>query len=74
MTETEDALALAEALQTDLVFRLDLLQQAGAPKLFLAAVLMDLALQMAKAEEGEAAEEMVTAFTHNFFGPQIDLH
>ena len=30
-----------------------------APKLILAAVLMDLALQMAQAEQGAAAEEMV---------------
>ena len=35
--EEEAALTLAEALQTDLVFRLDLLHQAGAPKLILAA-------------------------------------
>ena len=39
--------------------RLDLLHDAVAPKLILAAVLMDLALQMAQAEQGAAAEEMV---------------
>ena len=59
MTANESAWALAEALQTDLVFRLDLLHDAEAPKLILAAVLMDLALQMAQAEQGAAAEEMV---------------
>ena len=53
MTANESAWALAEALQTDLVFRLDLLHDAVAPKL------MDLALQMAQAEQGAAAEEMV---------------
>ena len=68
------AWALAEALQTDLVFRLDLLHDAEAPKLILAAVLMDLALQMAQAEQGAAAEEMVPSFTTDFFRPQIDLH
>jgi hypothetical protein len=74
MTEDETGLALAEALQTDLVFRLDLLHQAGASKLILATVLMDLALQLTEAEQGAAAEEMVRSFTTNFFRPQIDLH
>jgi hypothetical protein len=59
MTEDETGLALAEALKTDLVFRLDLLHQAGASKLILATVLMDLALQLTEAEQGAAAEEMV---------------
>jgi hypothetical protein len=49
MTEDEAGLALAEALKTDLVFRLDLLHQAGASKLILATVLMDLALQLTEA-------------------------
>jgi hypothetical protein len=72
MTEEEAALLLAEALQRDLVMRLD---QAGAPKLILAATLLDLALQLVRTEEGViAAEEMVTAFTRNFFAPSIDLH
>ena len=75
MTEEEAALLLAEALQRDLVMRLDLLHQAGAPKLILAATLLDLALQLVRTEEGViAAEEMVTAFTRNFFAPSIDLH
>jgi hypothetical protein len=74
MNETEAELALAEALQIELVFRLDLLHQAGASKLILAAVLMDLALQLTKAEEGDAAKEMVRSFTTNFFRPRIDLH
>jgi hypothetical protein len=75
MTEDEAGLALAEALQTDLVFRLDQLHQAGASKLILATVLMDLALQLTEAERGAAAaEEMVRTFTTNFFRPQIDLH
>ena len=74
MTEDEAGLALAEALQTDLVFRLDQLHQAGASKLILASVLMDLALQLTEAEQGAAAEEMVRTFTTNFFRPQIDLH
>jgi hypothetical protein len=67
-------LALAEALKTDLVFRLDLLHQAGASKLILATVLMDLALQLTEAEQGAPAEEMVQSFTTNFFRPQVDLH
>jgi hypothetical protein len=74
MTEDETGLALAEALKTDLVFRLDLLHQAGASKLILATVLMDLALQLTEAEQGAAAEEMVRSFMTNFFRPQIDLH
>ena len=74
MTEDETGLALAEALQTDLVFRIDLLHQAGASKLILATVLMDLALQLTEAEQGAAAEEMVRSLMTNFFRPQIDLH
>jgi hypothetical protein len=74
MTEDETGLALAEALKTDLIFRLDLLHQAGASKLILATVLMDLALQLTEAEQGAAAEEMVRSFTTNFFRPQIDVH
>jgi hypothetical protein len=74
MTEDEAGLALAEALQTDLVFRLDQLHQAGASKLILATVLMDLALQLTEAEQGAAAEEMVRTLTNNYFRPQIDLH
>jgi hypothetical protein len=50
------------------------LHQAGASKLILATVLMDLALQLTEAEQGAAAEEMVQSFTTNFFRPQIDLH
>jgi hypothetical protein len=74
MTEEEAALTLAEALQTDLVFRLDLLHQAGAPKLILAAMLLDLGLQLAKAEQGLAAKVTVESIVNNFFRPQIDLH
>jgi hypothetical protein len=44
MTEAEAAIMLAEALQTDLIYRLELLHEAGAPKLILAATLLDLAL------------------------------
>jgi hypothetical protein len=73
MTEDEAGLVLAEALQTDLVLRLDLLHQAGASKLILATVLMDLAFQLTEAEQGPAAEEMVRSFTTNFFRSQ-DLH
>ena len=36
MTEAEAALMMAEALQTGLIYRLDLLHRAGAPKLLLA--------------------------------------
>jgi hypothetical protein len=60
MTANESAWALAEALQTDLVFRLDLLHDAEAPKL-------DLALQMAQAEQGAAAEEMVPELHDRLF-------
>jgi hypothetical protein len=74
VTAEDTALALAEALQTDLVFRLDLLHQAGAPRLILAAVLLDLGLQLAKAEQGLAAEVTVENIVNNFFRPQIDLH
>jgi hypothetical protein len=74
MTEEEAALLLTEALQKDLIFRLDLLHEAGAPKLILAATLLDLALQLARAEEGQAAEMMVKSFVSHFFRPQIELH
>ena len=37
--------------------RLDLLHQAGAPKLILAATLLDLALQLVRTEEGVIAAE-----------------
>jgi hypothetical protein len=74
MTEEEAGLLLAEALQTDLIHRLGLLHQAGAPKLILAATLIDLALQLVRTEEGVAAEEMVRSFTANFFRPQFDVH
>jgi hypothetical protein len=46
MTEAEAAIMLAGALQNDLIYRLDLLHEAGAPKLILAATLLDLALQL----------------------------
>ena len=72
MTANESAWALAEALQTDLVFRLDLLHDAEAPKLILAAVLMDLALQMAQAEQGAAAEEMVPELHDRLLLPTAD--
>ena len=47
---------LAEALQTDLIYRLELLHEAGAPKLILAATLLDLALQLIRAEQGAGAD------------------
>ena len=56
MTEAEAAIMLAEALQTDLIYRLELLHEAGAPKLILAASLLDLALQLIRAEQGAGAE------------------
>jgi hypothetical protein len=59
MTEAEAAMMLAGALQTDLIYRLDLLHEAGAPKLILAATLLDLALQLIRAEQGAGAEQMV---------------
>jgi hypothetical protein len=49
---------LAEALQTDLIYRLELLHEAGAPKLILAATLLDLALQLIRAEQGAGAEQL----------------
>jgi hypothetical protein len=52
MTEAEAAIMLAEALQTDLIYRLELLHEAGAPMLILAATLLDLALQLIRAEQG----------------------
>jgi len=52
MTEAEAAIMLAGALQNDLIYRLDLLHEAGAPKLILAATLLDLALQLIRAEQG----------------------
>jgi hypothetical protein len=74
MTEAEAALMMAEALQTDLIYRLDLLHRAGAPKLLLAATLLDLALQLIRAEQGAKGEAMVRSFASDFFAPQIDLH
>jgi hypothetical protein len=75
MTEAEAAIMLlAEALQTDLIYRLDLLHEAGAPKLILAATLLDLALQLITAEQGAGAEQTVRSFANNFFAPPIDLH
>jgi hypothetical protein len=74
MTEAEAAIMLAEALQTDLIYRLELLHEAGAPKLMLARTLLDLALQLIRAEQGAGAEAMVRGFANNFFAPQIDLH
>jgi hypothetical protein len=74
MTEAEAAIMLAEALQTDLIYRLDLLHEAGAPKLILAATLLDLALQLIRAEQGAGAEAMVRSFANHFFAPRIDLH
>ena len=74
MTEAEAAIMLAEALQRDLIFRLDLLHEAGAPKLILAATLLNLALQLIRADQGEGAEQTVRSFADNFFAPPIDLH
>jgi hypothetical protein len=74
MTEAEAAIMLAEALQTDLIYRLELLHEAGAPKLILAETLLDLALQLIRAEQGVGAEQMVRSLANNFFAPQIDLH
>jgi len=74
MTEAEAAIMLAEALQTDLIYRLELLHEAGAPKLILAATLLDLALQLIRAEQGAGAEQMVRSLANNFFAPRIDLH
>jgi hypothetical protein len=74
MTEAEAAIMLAGALQTDLIYRLDLLHEAGAPKLILAATLLDLALQLIRAEQGAGAEQTVRSFANNFFAPPIDLH
>ena len=54
MTEAETAIMLAGALQTDLIYRLDLLHEAGAPKLILAATLLDLALQLIRADQGRS--------------------
>jgi hypothetical protein len=71
LREDETGLALAKALRTDLIFRLDLMHQAGASKLILAAVLMDLALRLTEAERGAAAEEMVRSFMANFL-PNAD--
>ena len=67
MTEAEAAIMLAEALQTDLIYRLELLHEAGAPKLILAASLLDLALQLIRAEQGAGAAQMVRSFANNFF-------
>jgi hypothetical protein len=44
------------------------------PKLLLAATLLDLALQLIRAEQGVGAEQMVRSFANNFFAPRIDLH
>ena len=74
MTEAEAAIMLAGALQTDLIYRLDLLHEAGAPKLILAATLLDLALQLIRAEQGAGAEQMARSFANKFFAPRIDLH
>ena len=74
MTEAEAAIMLAGALQNDLIYRLDLLHEAGAPKLILAATLLDLALQLIRAEQGAGAEQMVRSFANNFFAPRIDVH
>ena len=54
MTEAEAAIMLAEALQTDLIYRLELLHEAGA-------------LQLIRAEQGAGAEQMVRSFANNFF-------
>jgi hypothetical protein len=66
MTEAETAIMLAGALQTDLIYRLDLLHEAGAPKLILAATLLDLALQLIRAEQGAGAEQMVRELCEQF--------
>jgi hypothetical protein len=42
-------------------------EEAGAPKLILAATLLDLALQLIRAEQGAGAEQMVRSFANNFF-------
>ena len=67
MTEAEAGIMLAEALQIDLIYRLELLHEAGAPKLILAETLLDLALQLIRAEQGAGAEQMVRSFLNNFF-------
>jgi hypothetical protein len=48
--------------------------EAGAPKLILAATLLDLALQLITAEQAAEAEQTVRSFANNFFAPPIDLH
>ena len=52
MTEAEAAIMLAEALQTDLIYRLELLHEAGAPMLILAATLLDLAFSSSGLSKG----------------------
>ena len=64
--DTRDAQDAARILGIQLQV-LKLLHEAGAPKLVLAATLLDLALQLIRAEQGAGAEQMVRSFANNFF-------